>query len=52
MVESDSVGLVRLHESKETGFDLEDANVKMCGFVGPVSQFHIYFFLIKYSVSS
>ena len=47
MAESDSVGLERLHESKETGFDLEDANVKMCRFVGPVSQFHL-FFLIKY----
>jgi predicted amino acid dehydrogenase len=36
MVESDSIGLAILHESKETGFDLEDANVKVCGFVGPV----------------
>jgi hypothetical protein len=45
MAESDSFGLARLHESKETGFDLEDANVKVCGFVGPVSQ--IFFFFDK-----
>ena len=42
MAESDSVGPTRFHESKEIGFDLEDANVKVCGFVGPVSQ--IFFF--------
>jgi hypothetical protein len=34
MAESESIGLARLHESKETGFDLEDANVKVCGFWG------------------
>ena len=43
MAEPDSIGSARLHESKEVGFDLEDANVKekgfnvkVCGFVGPV----------------
>ena len=50
MAEPDSIGSARLHESKEVGFDLEDANVKVCGFVGPVSHFFfdkvVSFFLI------
>ena len=44
MAESNSVGLARLHESKETGFDFEDANVKVWVYGASESNFFFFFF--------